>query len=139
VPRLTALRRRLGDDRGSSVMEFTMISVLLVFLLFAVLQVAALFYVRSVVASAAADGARYGANADVDPAAGGARASTLIGRGLGTGMARRLPCEGGQVIDEASGLVTAEVRCQGRIRSVFVPIGALVDIKVSGQSLKDAP
>jgi len=116
-----------------------MISVLLVFLLFAVLQVAAVLYVRSVVASAAADGARYGANADVDPAAGGARASTLIGRGLGTGMARRLPCEGGQVIDEASGLVTAEVRCQGRIRSVFVPIGALVDIKVSGQSLKDAP
>lgn len=116
-----------------------MISVLLVFLLFAVLQVAAVFYVRSVVAAAAADGARYAANASVDPAAGGPRASTLIGRGLGTGMARRLPCTGGQVIDPASGLVTAEVRCQGRIRSVFVPIGALVNIDVSGQSLKDAP
>lgn len=116
-----------------------MISVLLVFLLFAVLQVAAVFYVRSVVAAAAADGARYAANASVDPAAGGPRASALIGRGLGTGMARRVQCAGGQLVDQVSGLVTAEVRCQGRIRSVFVPIGALVDIDVSGQSLKDAP
>lgn len=114
-----------------------MISVLLVFLLFAVLQVAAVLYVRSVVAAAAADGARYAANASVDPAAGGPRASNLIGRGLGTGMARRLPCAGDQLIDPASGLVTAEVRCQGQIRSMFVPIGALVDIDVSGQSLKD--
>lgn len=135
MPKLAALR----DDRGSSVVEFALISVLLVFLLFAVLQVAAVFYVRSVVAAAAADGARYAANAGVDPISGGPRASTLIGRGLGAGMARRLPCAGGQLIDAASGLVTAEVRCQGRIRSVFVPVGALVSINVSGQSLKDAP
>jgi Flp pilus assembly protein TadG len=76
---------RLSGDDGSSIAEFAMISILLVFLLFAVLQVAALFYVRSVAAAAASDGARYAANADIDPSAGGSRASAAIGQGLGVG------------------------------------------------------
>ena len=114
-------------------------SVLLVMLLFAVIQVAALFYVRSVTASAAADGARYAANAGVPPQAGGERAAALLAQALGSGMARRLPCAGGLVAEAGSGLVTAEVRCQGTIRSVFLPIGALLKVDVSGQSLKDDP
>jgi hypothetical protein len=116
-----------------------MISVLLVLLLFAVVQVAALFYVRSVASSAASDGARYAANAGVPAGAGGERASALLARALSPGMARRLPCAGELVADPGSGLVTAQVRCRGKIRSVFVPIGALVTIEVRGQSLKDEP
>jgi hypothetical protein len=118
--------------------EFCLMSVLLVMLLFAVLQVAALFYVRSVAASAAADGARYAANSGVSPQAGGERASALLGRALSPGMVRRLPCAGGVVADADSGLLTAQVRCRGTIRSVFLPIAALVTVDVSGQSLKDA-
>ncbi len=114
-------------------------SVLLVMLLFAVLQVAALFYVRSVAASAAADGARYAANAGVSSAAGGGRASALLQQALSAGMARRLPCTGAALLDQDSGLVTASVRCRGRISSIFLPIGALVTVDVSGQSLKDDP
>jgi Flp pilus assembly protein TadG len=114
-------------------------SVLLVMLLFGVLQVAALFYVRSVAGSAAADGARYAANAGVSPQAGGERASTLLGRALSPAMARTLPCAGALVAEAGSGLRTAEVRCRGTIRSVFLPIGALVTVDVSGQSLKDDP
>jgi hypothetical protein len=114
-------------------------SVLLVMLLFAVLQVAALFYVRTVAASAAADGARYAANAGVAPQAGRERAATLLGRALGRGMARRLPCAGSLIAEAGSGLATAEVRCRGTIRSAFLPIGSLVTVDVSGQSLKDDP
>lgn len=132
------LRRPTGD-RGSAVVEFCLMSVLLVMLLFAVMQVAALFYVRSVAAAAAADGARYAANAGVSPQAGGERATALLGRALGTGMARRLPCAGDVVAEPGSGLATAEVRCRGTIRSVFLPLGALVRVEVSGQSLKDDP
>jgi len=131
--------RRLAEDRGSAVVEFCLMSVLLVMLLFAVVQVAALFYVRSVTASAAADGARYAANAGVTPQAGGERAAALLAQALGSGMARRLPCAGGLVAEAGSGLVTAEVRCRGTIRSVFLPIGALLKVDVSGQSLKDDP
>jgi hypothetical protein len=136
---LVILRRRLSGDRGSAMVEFSMITVLLVFLLFAVLQVAALFYVRSVTAAAAADGARFAANANVDPAAGGPRASALIGRGLGDRLAGQLPCAGNAVPDPGSGLVAAEVRCQGRIRSLLLPIGAFVRVDITARSLKDPP
>ena len=65
-------------DGGAAVIEFVMMSVLLVFLLFAVLQVAVYFYARNIVAASAADAARYAANAGVDPASGGPRADALI-------------------------------------------------------------
>jgi len=138
---VTRWRRRglVADQRGSAVVEFCLMSVLLVMLLFGVLQVAALFYVRSVAASAAADGARYAANAGVSPQAGAERASALLGRALSPGMVRRLPCTGDVVADADSGLLTAQVRCRGTISSVFLPIGALVRVEVSGQSLKDGP
>jgi hypothetical protein len=131
--------RNLTEDGGSAVVEFCLMSVLLVMLLFAVVQVAALFYVRSVAASAAADGARYAANAGVSPRVGGERASTLLGHALSPAMARKLPCAGALVAEAGSGLRTAEVRCRGTIRSIFLPIGALVTVDVSGQSLKDDP
>ncbi|MFL6164222.1 MAG: TadE/TadG family type IV pilus assembly protein [Jatrophihabitantaceae bacterium] len=131
--------RRLHDERGSAVVEFSLISVLLLMLLFAVLQVAALFYVRSVAAAAAADGARYAANADVGPSAGADRASELIGRGLGPAMAARLPCTGRLVSDPASNLQVSQVQCQGRMNSVLLPLGAFVQVRVTGQSLKDQP
>ena len=136
---LAILRRRLSGDRGSAIVEFSMITVLLVFLLFAVLQVAALFYVRSVTAAAAADGARFAANADVDPAAGGPRASALIAHGSAAGCRPNCLAPAARCPIPGLGLVTAEVHCQGRIRSLLLPIGAFVQVDVTARSLKDPP
>ncbi len=116
-----------------------MISVLLVFLLFGVLQVALLFYVRTVAASSAADGARYAGAADVSTADGAARASSLIADGLSAGVARQLPCTATDEVDAGSGLPTVLVRCQGAIASVFLPIGAFVHIDVSSRVLSEQP
>jgi hypothetical protein len=116
-----------------------MISVLLVFLLFAVLQVAAVFYLRSVAASAASDGARYGANSGIAPGDGGTRASQLIAQATSQTMARQLPCEGIAVPDPVSGLATTQVRCHGQIRSILLPLGAFMTIDVTGQSLQERP
>jgi hypothetical protein len=58
---------RLRDERGAAVVDFVLMSVLLVMLLFAVLQVAVYFYARNVVAASAADAARYAAAEGVDP------------------------------------------------------------------------
>lgn len=115
-----------------------MVSVLLVFLLFGVLQVAAIFYVRSVVGAAASDGARFSANAGVDPEDGGVRASGVVAEGIGSRLAGQVPCSG-TLIGEGAGLQATRVRCVGRIRSIFLPIGAFVTIDVTGQSLREQP
>ncbi len=137
---LARVRALVGDktrDSGAAVAEFAMISVLLVFLLFAVLQVAVYSYVRNVVAASAADGARFAAAAGVDYARGGLRASDLVGQGLTDGVARDVPCVGRPGADPASGLPLAVVQCAGRIRSVFLPIGALLRIDVTSSALKE--
>ncbi|HEX2902882.1 MAG TPA: TadE family protein [Jatrophihabitans sp.] len=117
--------------------EFVLISVLLIMLLFGVLQVAALFYVRSVTSAAAADGARYAANADVPPGQGGGKASELIRRGLGPGLADQLPCTG--TAERDGPVAVSAVRCRGRIRSLLLPIDAFVRVDVTARSLKDGP
>ena len=126
-----------GRERGAAVAEFAMITVLLVFLLFSVLQVAVFFYVRNIVAASAADGARFAAAAGVDYARGGFRASDLVGRGLTPGVARDVPCAGRPEADGASGLPLVVVQCAGHIRSVFLPIGSLLRIDVTSSVLKE--
>lgn len=139
-PLLARVRALVGDktrDSGAAIAEFAMISVLLVFVLFAVLQVAVYSYVRNVVAASAADGARFAAASGVDYARGGLRASDLVGHGLTDGVARDVPCVGRPGADPASGLPLAIVRCAGHIRSVFLPIGALLRIDVTSSVLKE--
>ena len=104
LARVRSLAGGSGRDRGAAVAEFAMISVLLVFLLFSVLQVAVFCYVRNIVAASAADGARFAAAAGVDYARGGFRASDLVGKGLTEGVARNVPCVGRPGADPASGL-----------------------------------
>jgi Flp pilus assembly protein TadG len=128
-----------SDDTGSAIAEFAMVSVLLMFLLFAVLQVAAVLYVRAIVSAAASDGARYAANAGVDAVAGGPRATSLISKAIGPRTAARISCDGSQVPDAVSGLQTAKVVCSGQITSIFLPLGALVTVSATGQSLKEQP
>jgi Flp pilus assembly protein TadG len=139
LARLVARARRViaYDDRGAAIAEFVMIGALLVFLLFAVLQVAIYFYVRNIVAASASDGARYAASDGVDYGDGGARASLLVRQGLTAAVARDVPCSGSGGVDAASGLLVAAVRCSGKVHSVFLPIGALLSIDVTSRALKE--
>lgn len=114
-----------------------MLSVLLVFMLFAVLQVAVYFYARNIVAASAADAARYAANAGVDSAAGGPRASELIRRGLGSSAASRVGCQGGTAVDPDSGLAVARVHCRGKLKLIFLPLDLPMWIDVTSSSLKE--
>src|SRR3954451_3616659 len=99
-----------------------MIATLLMFLLFAVLQVAAYFYLRNIVQSSAAAGARYGASEGVSSGRGASRATVLVAAGSSGGVAHDVPCRGATGRD-AGGLPVAIVRCSGHIRSIFLPIG----------------
>jgi hypothetical protein len=113
--------------------------VLLVFLLFAVLQIAAVFYVRAIVASSAADGARYAANADIGPDEGARRASDLIREALSDQIAGDVPCAGTVQTDPDTGLRLTSVRCTGQIRSLLLPLAGLVWIDVQSRALEEGP
>ena len=114
-----------------------MISVLLIFLLFGVIQVAVVFYVRNIIAASASDGARYGASSNVDVRDGATRATSEIRGSLSDSIADGVPCTSAIGRDPVSGLQTAVVHCVGNIHSAFLPIGSFVHIDVTARALAE--
>src|SRR5579875_750862 len=114
-----------------------MMSVLLVFLLFAVLQVAVYFYARNVAAASAADAARYAAAEGVDPSGGAARAAALLHDGLDPADADAIHCTSRPGTDAGSGLPVTTVRCSGRVRLLFTPLGLPLTIDVTSSVLRE--
>jgi Flp pilus assembly protein TadG len=124
-------------DAGAAVVEFVMVSVLLIFLLFAVLQVAVFFYARNIVSASAADAARYAAAAGVDPGSGAARARQLIAQGLGSSDAAAIRCSSGTATDAASRLPVTTVHCTGHVRAIFAPVDLPLSVDVSSSALQE--
>jgi Flp pilus assembly protein TadG len=90
-------------DRGSAVVDFVLVMVILVPLVLGILQVALVLHVRNTLTAAAAEGARYGATIDHTPANGVARtrqqvADTLTGRFAGDVDARLETVDGTQTV-----------------------------------------
>jgi Flp pilus assembly protein TadG len=79
--------RRLRDDSGSAVVEFTLVGVLLTLLTLAVIQLGLALHVRNTVQDAAAEGARFAALADNVPADGVQRTRALITEAIGADYA----------------------------------------------------
>jgi Flp pilus assembly protein TadG len=129
--------RRSHPDAGSAVVEFSLVSVLLVLLLLAVLQVAVYLYVRNIAAASAAEGARYGADADVPAEAGAARAQQFIARGAGERTAADLHCVGSDA-DGPAGVRVSTVRCSGALPVFFAPLGKVLPLTVSARSVEEA-
>lgn len=73
---------RLGDERGSAVVDFTLTSALLLFVFLGVFQLGLTLHVRNTLVSCASEGARYGAREGSTPQEGAGRARELIGRSL---------------------------------------------------------
>jgi Flp pilus assembly protein TadG len=128
---------RRASDAGAAVVEFVLISVLLVLLLFGVLQVGVYYYARNIVAASAADAARYAASAGVSPSAGGARAEALISDGLGSAQARAIKCTGTSGTDARSGLPVTTVRCVGRVRALLIATDLPLQVDLTSSALKE--
>jgi Flp pilus assembly protein TadG len=79
--------RRIRDDSGSAVVEFTLVGMLLTILVLAVIQLGLALHVRNTVLDAAAEGARFGALADNVPSDGGLRTRDLISEAIGADYA----------------------------------------------------
>ena len=124
-------------ERGSAVVDFVMVSMLIVALLLAVLQVAVYVHVRNVVTASAQEGARYAANADVDSSAGAARTVEVVGRATSTQTAEGLACTSADEVD-GSGLTLVVVRCSGSVPSLLSALGKLLPLEVTGRAVKEA-
>lgn len=123
-------------DCGSAVAEFVLVSILVVGLLLAVLQVAVYVHVRNVVAASAQDGARYGANADVPSEAGGERTRQLVAGALSAETAEGLRCTAGEQVGRG-GAVLVVVTCSGAVPSLFTALGELLPVQVTGRAVKE--
>lgn len=129
-------RERPAAERGSAVVEFVLVSALVMGLLLAVLQLAVYVHVRNVIAASAQEGARYGANADIDAAAGAERTRLLVTNALSADTAAGLRCTSTEEVGDA-GLVLVVVRCTGAVPSLFAPLGDLLGIDATGRALKE--
>jgi len=130
------LRAHSRGDDGSAVVEFVLISALVMGLLLAVLQVAVYVHVRNVVAASAQQGARYAANADVDSGSGAPRTLEIIGNSLGGTTAEGLSCESAEEVD-STGLVLVVVQCTGAVPALFGALGDLLPVTVTGRAIKE--
>lgn len=138
MPVLRLVRHRPArDDSGAAVIDFVMMSILLIMLLFAVLQAAVYFYARNVAAASVADAARYAAAEGVAAGQGARRAEQLIRRGLDEADARTIHCTGRPGRDDRTGLAVTTVRCRGRIRLLFSPLKMPLTIDVTSSVLKE--
>ncbi len=130
-----AYRRRRGwaagrPDRGSAVVEFVLVAVLLTVVFLGIVQFGIVLHVRNVLTANAAEGARFAASLGTDPGAGGSRTAELNRTTLSAGIASRVPCRG-----SADGLLVA-VDCQGQIPLSVLHLGT-VSLHVRGHALKE--
>lgn len=126
-------RAGLPADAGNGVVEFVLVTVLVLSLFLVVLQVGLVLHARNVAVAAAAEGARYGANADRTDADGAARAAQVLADSL-PGAA----CAGARAVPRPPGaapqVVEIEVRCT--LPVLFLPIEP-VAITVRGHALEE--
>jgi hypothetical protein len=113
------------------VVEFTLVTVVLLVLFVALLQLGIALYVRNTLVACAAEGARYGANADRSPGDAAAHAEGLIDESLGVRFSRDVTARTA-VID---GVPQVEVRVTSTLPliGVFGPRS----LRVAGHALDE--
>lgn len=126
--------RGRGDDRGSAVVEFTLVGVLLTVLFLALLQLGLALHVRNTLAASAAEGARVAANADRTPADGEATTRRLIRDSLADSFADGVT-SGFETVD---GVPTVFVQVDATLPMVGL-LGPPRGIRVRGHALEEAP
>jgi len=117
---------RWHRESGSAPVEFVLVGSLVTLLFLAVVQLGIDYHVRNVLAASVADGARYGANADVASAAAGAQAANReITSALGRSFARAKPGKAQRSLAGAP-VVTVTVRARLPLIAWFLPAGPVV-------------
>jgi len=123
-------RAAVGDERGSSPVEFVLVGSLLTVLTLAVLQLGLAVYVRNVVHDAAVEGAHYAALADTGLDEGAQRTRDSITRAVGAAYAEDIAVVESDRLGHATAVVTVRTT---------LPVIGLLGIPHAMEVNADAP
>ncbi len=128
------MRRGGRSARGSAVVDFVLVLVVLIPLFLGILQVGLMMLVRNTLANAAAEGARHAASLDQDLAAGERRTREQI-RGAVSGRFARNVDARMVILD---GRPTVEVVVRATVPALGLG-GPGVSLKVVGHAVEEQP
>jgi Flp pilus assembly protein TadG len=126
--------RRRTTDAGSAVVEFVGVLALLLLLFLVIFQLGVVLHIRNVMAAAAAEGARYAANADRTDADGAERTREAIATGLSDRLAKSMTVTAGPDPTDPG---VVEVTVSGPA-PLFVPKLSPFRITVHGHALEES-
>ncbi|MEO8329575.1 MAG: TadE/TadG family type IV pilus assembly protein [Candidatus Nanopelagicales bacterium] len=123
-----------SNDDGSAIVEFVLVSILVVVLALALIQLAVALHVRNTLVSASAEGARFAAAADRSPEEGAGYTADLISQTLPSAFASDVSAG----YEDVGGIPTivVEVRTQLPLFGWVGPAGTLV---VRGHAMEESP
>lgn len=124
--------RRSRAEHGAAVVDFVLVSLVLVPLVLGLIQVALVLHVRNTLAAAAAEGARYAATVDRRPEDGAARTRALITDAIADRFAGRISAAD-VVVD---GVPAVEVRVSATVPALGL-WGPGVDLEVIGHGVRE--
>jgi len=122
------------DERGSAIVEFTLVGVLLTALFLALLQLGLALHVRNTLVASAAEGARYAANSDRTPSDGAVITRRLIRDSLADTFASRVS-SGFELV---GGVPTVYVQVDATLPVVGL-LGPARGIRVRGHAVDETP
>ena len=126
--------RRPRTQRGSAVVDFVLVLVVLVPVFLGILQVALVLLVRNTLASAASEGARYAATLDRGPGDGAARTRDQIDGAVSGRFARDVSARS-TTVDGAPGV---EVTVRAVVPALGIG-GPGVALSVTGHAVEEQP
>ena len=124
--------RRRADQRGSAVVDFVLVLVVLVPIFLGILQVALVLLVRNTLASAASEGARYAATLDRGPADGADRTRSQIDGAISGRYAEDVEAHRA-VVDGAPGV---EVTVRAVVPALGIG-GPGIEVVVTGHAVEE--
>ena len=119
-------------ERGSAVVDFVLVLVVLVPIVLGVLQVALVLHVRNTLAAAAAEGARLGATADRGPAEAEAMTRQQVEQAVGGRFAEDITVSRTSL----GGQPTVQVTVRARVPALGLG-GPAVELAVSGHAVEE--
>lgn len=126
--------RRRRDQRGSALVDFTLVTVVLLPIVLGLIQVALVLHVRATLAAAASEGARLAATADRGPGDGVALTRAQIDDAVGGTFARDVEVRRVSV-DGAPGI---EITVHAEVPALGLG-GPAVEFSVSGRAVEENP